>query len=111
MPIIDPQSGLSLVMQASGLTKQPNNSNDIKDKLDDNGLDIDYLLGKVADVIENSENRTLAYKAITDALKMQGALRENAVPPPSVTIVINDPHSNFSINPILIPRPQKEITL
>lgn len=111
MPIIDPKSGISLVLQDSGISPKASSGTDIKSKLDDSGLSLDNLLNRVADIIENSENRSLAYKAIEASLKMHGALREGAVAPPSVTIVINDPHSNFSVNPILIPRPQKEITL
>jgi hypothetical protein len=78
---------------------------DLKQELNDSGLDLRSLFSQIATVLETSDNEQLKQRTRESVLKMHGVLKENTVPPaPPVMIVINDPNSNFSINPILLPR-------
>lgn len=103
--------GLTAVLNEAKLTKSQSKIESDPDKLDVKaelnaaGLDLRSMFEQIADQLENSENEILKQKMREAVLKMHGALKDNATPPPqAVTIVINDPGSNFSINPILIPR-------
>lgn len=99
------------VLKEAGLTRKPAAAQndpdkfDIKQALNDSGLSLPEMFEQLAMELENSDNATLRQKIRESVLKMHGVLRDNNIAPAApVTIVINDPGSNFSINPILIPR-------
>lgn len=81
---------------------------DLKEALDNSGLSLPEMFEQIASELDNTDNATLRQRIRETVLKMHGVLKDSqAPPPPSVTIVINDPGSNLSINPILIPRDQR----
>ena len=57
------------------------------------------------DLAHNSGNENTRRQAIETVLKLHQVLKDQPAAPPSVTIVIQDPHMVAgSVNPILIPR-------
>lgn len=104
---------VSNVLESVGLRPvaktNKNLERDVPTQLEAVGLGIQDIFEQMACVLSESPNEVLKQKVRDSVLKMHGVLKESEAPPQSVTIVINDPNSIYTQNPILIPRPQREI--
>lgn len=104
MPILKPE--IQKALRVAGLAKETVDSS-LSDKLELRGLSLDSTLEVLFDLVHNSSNEVIKRQAVDTVLKLHGVLKEQAAPPPSITIVINDSKSEVTpegLNPILIPR-------
>ena len=72
--------------------------------LDRAGLSLEDCLSGLADIAHGGDTSNVKKSALDTALKLHGVLKDQAPPPPSVTIVIQDPDNAGLDNPILLPR-------
>jgi hypothetical protein len=72
--------------------------------LDRAGLSLEDCISELSDIAKDGDTSTVRKGAIDTALKLHGVLKDQAPPPPSVTIVIQDPANAGLDNPILLPR-------
>lgn len=80
-------------------------SKDLPSQLNNAGLGIEGLLENLSTLMVSSQSDHLKLRAIETALKMQGVLKDQAAPPPSVSIVIQDAAGQTQgVNPIFLPR-------
>ncbi len=107
MPII--QHGIQQALRDAGLIKDPSDApSSVNDLLDQEDLSLQQTIQHLSDVVSGSDTSAVKLRAIETALKLRGVLKEQAAPPPSFNIIINDtsgkdPSVN-GLNPILIPR-------
>lgn len=103
MPLMNPN--IQKALQVAGLEKKKGEDSSLTEKLNEENLGLSPLLGHLSDLILGAGNESTKMRAIEAALKMHGVLKDQAAPPPSISIIINDPQSTqFAVNPILIPR-------
>jgi hypothetical protein len=96
------------ILSEIGISKRDESS--LTGNLSAAGLSLDNLLDQLSSISSTSQSDAIKLRAIETALKMHGVLKEQAAPPPSISITITDPYGQTSsVNPILIPRPQKEL--
>ena len=76
----------------------------LREKLSKAGLETDDILDIVAGIAKYGDSDAMKLRAAELALKLNGDLAETDKPIPVVNIIINDPNSNFTVNPILLPR-------
>lgn len=100
MPLLRPD--IQKVLRETGLATAEGGS--ISEKLDAHALSVDEILDGLSDVVHGADTSAVKLRALETASKLHGILKEQAAPPPSITIVINDPASAGQVNPILIPR-------
>jgi hypothetical protein len=121
VPLIKPE--IQKVLRASGLdTSEPSEApqGSISEKLDRAGLSKDELADELSIIIKSSGNESLRLRAIEQALKAHGVLKESQpVAVPSFTVIIKNSTPSLdtnsdSLNQILFPRascaPTKELT-
>jgi hypothetical protein len=102
MPILKPE--IQKALRAAGLTREVSEV-PLSDRLEVAGLGLDSTLEILHDLAHNSGNENTRRQAIETVLKLHQVLKDQPAAPPSVTIVIQDPHMVAgSVNPILIPR-------
>lgn len=94
------------VLESVGLQSPPDAS--IKEQLGAAGLSLESTLATVSHLMDHADSDAIRLKAAEDSLRIHGLMKDQAAPPPSVTIIIQDPSAPSGINPILIPRQQKE---
>jgi hypothetical protein len=99
MPILSPE--IQRVLRTAGLKKD---NETIQEKLDSSGLGLTETLELLAEIAQTSTNESVRIRAAETVLKLHGVLKDQAPPPPSITIVINDGKDTPSTNPILLPR-------
>lgn len=93
-------------MDSVGLT--PAKTDDIKGQLGEAGLSLESTLAIVSGIMNHGDSDAIRLKAAEDSLRIHGLMKDQASPPPSVTIIIRDSSAPDGVNPILIPRVQKE---
>lgn len=78
----------------------------IADVMERAGLTLEECVGHLSDIINGADSSSVKKAALDTALKLHGVLKDTVPPPPSVTILIQDPGSETvgQTNPILIPR-------
>ena len=107
MPLLDPRIQNALNEAGLGNTDK---AESLTDRMDRKGLGMERLLENLAAIAETSQSDHLRMRAIENALKMHGALKDQAAPIPQISIVIKDPSmvaataESNGINPILLPR-------
>ncbi len=104
MPILRPE--VQKVLESVGLNSTK--PDDIKSQLADAGLSLESTLAIVSHIMDHGDSDAIRLKAAEDSLRIHGLMKDQAAPPPSVTIIIRDSASPDGVNPILIPRVQKE---
>lgn len=107
MPLLKPN--LQAVLRESGLSSESDDKTSLSEKLEEEGLSLKQTLGELAFLVRNTQNDSLKKSALETVLKLHGALKEQAAPLPSITIVIKDPTSSETasiqgVNPICLPR-------
>lgn len=112
MPLIKPE--VQSILRESGLAPERNskaNEGTIAEKMAQAGLDDECLVEELYNIAKMSSNEGLKLRALETALKIRGALKDTAPPPPSFTIVIqpssfhtSDQYATDGTNPILLPR-------
>lgn len=102
MPILKPD--IQKALQLAGLNKS-DGSGTVAEKLDNAGLSIHEVFTELSGIMSRSDNDSVRLKAIEMVLRTHGVMKESNTPNvPVVNIIINDPKTETSINPILIPR-------
>ena len=102
MPLMKPD--IQNALRAVGLDKT-DNGDSVKDSLKNNNLGVDDLLRRISETVSFGENEHSRLRAIELGLKLHGLLKEGQTSQvPSITININDPSSQGSVNPVLVPR-------
>lgn len=116
MPILKPQ--IATLLREAGLG--PRHDSDIGHALDDAGLSIVDTLDVLSSIVQNGGSEITKLRAVDLALKVRGLLKDQAAPMPSITVIINDssaPRGTLGtrgtrgVNPILIPREIKDLSL
>lgn len=108
MPII--QHGIQEALRQAGIVKDSSDApTTVNELLDDQDLSLRQTIQHLADIASGADTSAVKLRAIETALKLRGVLKEQAAPPPTFNIIINDKSGNPSVNglnPILIPRPR-----
>lgn len=100
----------SEVLKQSGILRplsDANDKNELKRILNDNSLSLEEVIAQLSFTAHESRDETLKLRAIDTALKLHGAMNDEQVKIPSITIVIQPKDSSLSPDPIpsiLIPR-------
>lgn len=100
MPLLSPNQ-IHQVLRNENLTPS-NEPKNLKKLLEDSNLTAPEVLDSLSSLLRSSESDTTRMRAAETALKLNGLLNGDAQPDFNVTIIIQD--SEFSVNPILIPR-------
>lgn len=101
MPLTKPD--IQEALRSVGLVTEKEAS--ISDKLDIAGLSVQTSLEILSDIAHGADKSTEKLRAVETAMKLRGLLKDQQAPPPSITIVINDPQGEHTgVNPILLPR-------
>lgn len=101
---------LQAVLRESGFSPSEKvEKGSLSEQLDEAGLSLNQALGELAFLVRNTQNDSLKKSALETVLRLHGALKEQAAPLPTVTIVIKDPTGSLSadkdgVNPIVLPR-------
>lgn len=102
MPILRPD--IQKVLREVGLGESDKDDS-VSQRLDHKGLTLDDSLEILSDIAHAGDSSVIKLRAVETSLKLRGVLKEQAAPPPSITIVINDTMGKApDINPILLPR-------
>lgn len=107
MPIIKPE--IQKVLRSAGLLPEEQDSTlTIDENLNLAGLSTEAIAEELSNLALRSGNEALRLRALETALKVKGALKDQPVPIPSFTIVIQNSGSDLSktggVNPIVFPR-------
>lgn len=106
-------SALTNLLQKSGISEvsssrenSPSKTKTLDNRLTEAGLSLDSTLWNLAEIMRDSESDAIKLKAIEQALKMHGVLKDNSNTGNVVNIIINDSQFETSggRNPILFPR-------
>lgn len=111
MPLIDvsksvePQTGIKNILKEVGFLKREKGEKiDISSELENSGLGLRDVLGRVREIAENGDTDSVRLAANKMSLEMHNVLKqEGGKNIPSVNITIVDANS-VAVNPILIPR-------
>lgn len=101
MPLLSPNQIHQVLRQekVETTTSEPKN---LKRLLEDSNLTAPEVLENLSSLLRSAESDTTRMRAAETALKLNGLLNGDVQPDFNITIVIQD--SEYSINPILIPR-------
>lgn len=101
------QDPASAVLKEAGLLRSSSgDKNALKEILNSNSLSLEEVIQQLSFTAHNARDETLQMKAVETALKLHGAMNEEAVKIPQITIVIQ-PSGNPNEGPIpsiFIPR-------
>lgn len=99
MPLLSP----SQIHQAlRPLVKEQKEKRNLQELLNDACLTPEEVLDNLSAMMRAGDSDSTRLRAAETALKLNGLLNNDVVQMPSVTIIIKD--SEFSLNPILVPR-------
>lgn len=105
MPLIKPE--VQKILRESGLEPKERTGT-VDEQLNVAGLSNEALADELTHLALNSSNEALRLRALETALKVRGALKEQAPVIPSFTIIIQNSSPDLSktggVNPILFPR-------
>lgn len=107
MPLIKPD--IQRALRSAGIDNTTGDES-LSELMDKKDMSLSQILDDLSDFIKTSTNEPLRMRAIEMALKMKGALKEQAATAlPTININIQDSQANVTsdINPILVPRAQK----
>lgn len=103
MPILNPLA-IDTVLQEAGLRRKvPSNKQELSDLLDNSNLSKEEVLETISELMRGADSSSTRLAAAKIGAELNGLLVEDASKTvPVVNIVIHD--SEFSLNPIVIPR-------
>lgn len=110
MPLISPLpiDTTAVLREAQRISKPPKantKKEDLQDLLDQNCIGSADVIDHLATIIRQGETEAIRLKALDTALKLNGLLQNDFQQiVPTVNIIINSA-KEYSVNPILIPRP------
>lgn len=100
MPLLSPNQIHQVLRNENvAAVNEPKN---LKKLLEDSNLTAPEVLDNLSSLMRSAEQDSTRMKAAETALKLNGLLSGDTQPDFNVTIIIQD--SEFSVNPILIPR-------
>lgn len=106
MPLIKPE--VQRILRDAGLESTSKNKGTVDESLLEAGLSNEALADELTSLALSSNNESLRLRALETALKVRGALKEQAPALPSFTIVIQNSSPDLTksggVNPILFPR-------
>lgn len=107
MPILKPD--IQAALRASGLSPSETDEKPLLANLEDAGLSQDAVLKNLGFIMENGGSDAIRLRAIENALKVRGLMKDSAAPAPQISITIVDAlpkvaESVEGVNRILLPR-------
>lgn len=103
MPRLEPSQIHNVLRETSLARREPDTKESLEELLDKSNLGREEVLNTIGDLMRCSDTSAVRLNAAKIAAQMHGLVNNEAgVSVPSVTIIIRD--SEFSLNPILIPR-------
>lgn len=95
------------VLKEVGLLKERKEETpkELKEQLNDAGLNLDKTLETVGWLMENGASDIIKLRAAEDALRVHGLMKDQPAAAPVINIIIKDESALAQeVNPILIPR-------
>lgn len=102
MPILKPE--IQNALREAGLVHDPSNKS-LDELLDNNGLSKDAILQTLGFIMENAGSDQTKLRAVENALKVRGLMKDTPTTVPSITINIIDPSKkDATVDAFLLPR-------